>query len=332
MNYLNLYNQLKNKLIDSVKRNSAEGILFSGGLDTSILMAIEPRMIGIHISLKDYGSDTEYAKSVEDFLNSIKNMPDLQYAYALLHLIPNRENLKIHYRKIKINETLNAIPNVIKILKSFDPAIPNDMAVYFGLKFAKELKIKSIITGDGSDELFAGYSYMRNINNLDNYIQQISKKMYFSSNKIGKYFGIEIKQPYMDKEFRDFSLEIPAKLKIKKENRKIFGKWVLRKAFEDLLPKKIIWQNKRPLEYGSGMTKLREIISNKISDEEFIEKQKIYQIKFFNKEHLYYYEIYKNVVGEIPKPKNNQKKCPGCGAGIEYGCFHCRICGYVINL
>jgi len=170
---------------------------------------------------------------------------------------------------------------------------------------------------------------MKDIADLESYIQKISQRMSFSSNNIGKFFRIKIIQPFMDKKIIDFALQIPVDLKIKKYNGKVCGKWILRKAFEDVLPPEIIWQDKRPLEYGSGMTKLREIISSKISDDEFEEKKRLYSINFLNKEHLYYYEIYRKEIGEIPKPKGTQKECPGCGAGMERTAFHCKICGYV---
>ena len=84
----------------------------------------------------------------------------------------------------------------------------------------------------------------------------------------------------MDKEIIDFALQIPVDLKIRRYNGKVCGKWILRKAFEDILPKELIWQDKRPLEYGSGMHRLREIISSEISDDEFEEKQRIYSVNF----------------------------------------------------
>lgn len=79
------------------------------------------------------------------------------------------------------------------------------------------------------------------------------------------------------------------------------------------------------------MTKLREIISQKISDEEFKEISESSPIRFINKEHFYYYKIYMDVIGEIPKPDKEQKQCPGCGTGINLGSFHCKVCGYVLN-
>lgn len=300
--------EIRERLKKAVGRKPAEGLLFSGGLDTSVLAVLNPNMKAITVSLESFGQDIPYAELVARYLK-----------------------LNHYHRKVSIDEAIDSIPDVIKILKSFDPAIPNDLVVYFGLKLAKEMGIEKVMTGDGSDELFAGYDFMRNIQNLDEYLRRITKSMSFGSNKIGDFLGIKIKQPFLDKRFIDFSLGIPVELKIKKENGNLWGKWILRKAFKKLLPAKIIWQDKRPLEYGSGMRRLREIITSKIPDEEFEHKSKQYPIKFMNKEHLYYYEIYKKEVEKIPEPKNNQRECPGCGAGMNLDNFHCKVCGYVLR-
>ena len=299
----NIADELKKKLAGSVQRNRACALLFSGGLDTSILAALNPRAKAISVSLKSFGEDIHYAKSLAADLN-------------LKHL----------HRTVEIEESVEAIPQVIKILQTFDPAIPNDLVVYFGLKQAKELGIDKIATGDGSDELFGGYSFMKEIDDLESYIKRISKLMTFSSNDIGNFFGIKIIQPFIDKEVVDLAIKIPIDLKIRKDNGKTWGKWILRKAFEDTLPKKVIWQKKRPLEYGSGMTRLRKIINSKVSDSEFEKARRTLAVKFISKEHFYYYKIYKRMVGEIPLAKKGENSCPGCGAGIKRGSFHCKIC------
>ena len=172
---------------------------------------------------------------------------------------------------------------------------------------------------------------MRKKDNLEAYIKRISQSMRFSSNELGEFFNIRIKQPFLDKEIIDFALEIPVELKIKRENNNLHGKWILRKAFEDILPKEIIWQDKRPLESGSGMTKIREIISSKVCDEEFKKVSKSSSVKFVNKEHFYYYNVYKDVIGEIPEAKEGEKLCPGCEAGMDPVAFHCKICGHILD-
>lgn len=304
-NEVNIANELRERLKKAVQGNAANGLLFSGGLDTSILAVLNPNMKAITVSLESFGEDVSYAKLVAKHLK-----------------------LNHYHRRVSIDEAIDSIPDVIKILQYFDPALPNDLVVYFGLKLAKEMGIEEIMTGDGSDELFAGYNFMQKMNDLEDYIKRISQNMKFSSNCIGDFFGLNIVQPFLEKEFVNFALSISLDLKLKKHGGKSLGKWILRKAFEEILPAEIIWQDKRPLEYGSGMRELRKIITSKISDEEFENKSKQYPIKFMNKEHLYYYEIYKKEVGEIPEPKNNQKECPGCGAGMERTVFHCKVCGY----
>jgi asparagine synthase (glutamine-hydrolysing) len=297
--------EIRQELTKLVLYQAAEGILFSGGLDSAILACINPVMKAITITLESHGPDIEYARN----MSISKGIPH-------------------YHREINVEEALNAIPEVIKILGSFDPALPNDLAIYFGIKHAKELGLQSIMTGDGSDEIFAGYSYMEAIDNLEGYIKRLAPFINFSSNAIGWHFGITVYQPFLQKEFFNFVLSIDPKLKIKKVNNKPCGKWILRHAFLDILPDKITWQAKRPLEVGSGMTKLRTIIESKVSDKEFAEKSRLYKVNFFNKEHLYYYEIFLREVGPVPCPKDDEKECPGCSAGIMRGKSHCRICGW----
>ena len=282
-----------------------DGILFSGGLDSSIVAALNPEAVGITVSLGRSAKDLPYADTLAKTLGICQ----------------------IH-RFVSVEEAIRYIPEVIQILRSFDPALPNDLAAYFGLRKAKELGLKSIGTGDGSDELFGGYSFMADLEDLDGYIRRISRRMVFSSNDMGKAMKLSIVQPFLDPDVVKMALKIPAVWKVRRSGGKRWGKWILRKAFEDLLPEKIAWQSKRPLEVGSGMTRLRQILTDKISDKEF--NSHSYPVKFFNKEHFYYYKVYREVVGAIPRPRRGEKSCPGCGAGMPPTHFHCKVCGHVL--
>ena len=304
MNEKFLFHELKKRFTEAVSRNRAEGILFSGGLDSALVAAYSKNCKAISIGLESYGEDRYYADEVAKFLK-----------------------LDHYHKTVKIEEAVAAIPEVIKILKSFDPAVPNDVTAYFGLKCAKDIGIRNMMTGDGSDEIFAGYDFMLRIEDLEGYLNRMYFAMQFSSNKIGDALGIDIRQPFLDSEFMDFGQGIDLDLKIRKENGRTWGKWILRKAFEGVLPQEVLWQSKRPLEYGSGMTEIRKVVESKVSDEEFEKGKRDFPIRFWNKEHFYYYRIYREVVGEIPAPEKGQKICECCGAGIALDAFHCKICG-----
>ena len=290
----------------SLQRNQAEGILLSGGIDSGILSYLSPQMKAFTVMLEDKGEDRRYVT-----------------------MLAERCALDLHVKRVGVEEALSALPDVIRILESFDPALPNDLAVYFGMREAKQQGLSSIMTGDGGDELFGGYPYMQEIADLDDYIRGMHRSWSFGANKIGEYLGLEVKQPYLDDAFVDFALTVPSDLKIRKDNGTVWGKWCLRKAFASLLPPAFIWQGKRPLEVGSGMTLLRAIIAERISDKEFEAKQRQYKVKFLCKEHLHFYEIFREVVGEVPMPQQGEGVCPGCAAGIPTGKRHCRVCGWV---
>jgi asparagine synthase (glutamine-hydrolysing) len=294
--------QLRTKLIGAVERNRADGILLSGGLDTGILAFVARPSTGFTVALKDSpASDLGYSEKISKLLG-------------------------IQHKKMEFTteEALATLPEVIGILKTFDLALPNDLSIYFALKLARENKISSVMTGDGADELFAGYSYMAELppKDLERYIRRLSQNWHFSANELGRVLGIEIRQPFLDEDFVRFALEISPELKVKDG----IGKYILRKSFEDLIPAEIVWRRKEPIEYGSGSTKLHEIINNMVTDEQFQAARKEVDIKFINKEHFFYWRIYDQVVGKIPKARDDEISCPCCGAGI--GKYHCRTCGF----
>jgi asparagine synthase (glutamine-hydrolysing) len=300
--------RLRELFSQAVERNDANALLLSGGLDTSVLAALS--------------RDSTAALTVA---MTRTRAPDLEYAKT----IAQKFHFEHHRILISEDEALERIPEVISVVKNFDPALPNDVTIYIALQKAQELGIHSVMTGDGADELFAGYSYMHELSpgKLNTYIKKISSTMYFSSSKLGDALGVTIKQPYCDKEVVEFALDIPPHLKVREQAGRRYGKWIVRKAFESDLGK-LAWRQKEPIEFGSGTTALREVIRAKISDAEFSTKKRKYGMEFMNKEHLFFYEIYSEVVGEIPKPKEGLRVCPLCKAELPEDQFHCYFCGF----
>jgi len=299
---MDICEQLRSKLKEAVERSRADGILLSGGLDTSILAFVAKPGVGFTVALKDsLASDLVYSEKIAKLLGMQHNKMEFT-----------------------TEEALATLPVVIGILKTFDLALPNDLSIYFALKLARENGISSVMTGDGADELFAGYSYMAELpsEDLERYIRRLSQNWRFSAGYLGRVLGIKIRQPFLDEDFVRFALEISPGIKVKDG----VGKYILRKSFEDLIPAEIVWRKKEAIEYGSGSTKLHEIIDNMVMDEEFQSAKEEVDIKFINKEHFFYWRIYNEVVGEITKARDGEISCPCCGAAM--GTYHCRTCGF----
>jgi len=298
-----------------VKNNMAEGILLSGGLDTSILAVVASRFT----SLKAVTVAFQNAPA-----------PDVKYAV----LIANRLGLEHVVHTFSEEELYDAIPAVVKTTRSFDSMeIRNSVAIYIGLKVAKENGISTVMTGDGCDELFAGYSFLFGYEKkkLDLELKKLWSVMAFSSVPLARVLGIEAKLPYLDPNFKEFAMELDSQYKIQTENGQTYGKWILRKAFESLLPREIVWRVKTPIEYGSGTTTLPSLFNQKISDKKFKEKRRRYLtedgVTIRDKEQLFYYEVYRTVIGIPPITENEGKVCPYCRSNVPENATYCRTCG-----
>ncbi|MFX0133557.1 MAG: asparagine synthase-related protein [Candidatus Hodarchaeota archaeon] len=315
MNFDIIRVKLKSLLEKAVKNNLAEGILLSGGLDTSIIATIASKFLGL-----------------KAFTIALKKAPALDIEFAKLMAKYLQINHIVYF--FDKSELLDAISKTIEIMRSFDPMeIRNSAAIYIGMKIAKENGIKAIMTGDGADELFGGYSFFfgKSEEELDIELRKISKIMSFSSITLGKSLGIEAKLPYLDPEFKKFALDIPSRYKVFKEKGQICGKWILRKSFENILPKEIIWRDKAPIEQGSGTSILPNLFNQEISNVEFDEKKRKYlkedKVTIRDKEQLFYYEIYRKSLG-TPHPINpKQKICPHCNSNVRNEANFCKTCG-----
>jgi asparagine synthase (glutamine-hydrolysing) len=310
-----LCSKLVRELDESVERNMADGILLSGGLDTSVLAYLASKQA----KLKAFTAALQNAPA-----------PDIEYAT----LIANRLGLKHLVHRFDEDELREAIPVVVKAMDSFDPMeIRNSVTVYIGLKCAKENGVNAVMTGDGCDELFAGYSFLYGTgkDELNLALQKLWDVMHFSSVPLAKVLKMEVKLPYLDPEFKKFAMGLDPDLKVRNEKGQTWGKWILRKAFENVLPPEVIWRVKTPIEFGSGTAILPGFFSSIISDAEFNEKRAKYldedKVTIRDKEQLFYYEVYRSVVGP-PRPMDFEGKiCPFCNSGTPSTSTYCRRCG-----
>jgi asparagine synthase (glutamine-hydrolysing) len=308
-------NILVQALEASVKRNLSEGLLLSGGLDTSILAALATKW------------QKPYCVTV-----ALKGAPapDIEYAKKVAALFDLKHD--IHY--FGEEELEEGIQAVIRILGSFDPMeIRNSAACYVGLKAVKEKGLSSVMTGDGGDELLAGYSFFFDLTK-EQLAAELSKmwtNMSFSSIPLAGNLGIEVRLPFLDPEFKTLAMNLDPSLKVRKKNGQTFGKWILRQAFESVLSAELVWRVKAPLEVGTGTTTLPSFFDARIPDSEFSKKKASYfqedRVTIRTKEHLHYYEIYRNRVGIPYLSAGEGRKCPECGGKFKDNTAYCRICG-----
>lgn len=315
MTYNVTFDAVIQALETGVKRNLTEGLLLSGGLDTSILAGLASQWqkpYCITIALKGAPA------------------PDIEYAQKVAALF----DLKHDIRYFGEEELEQGLQNSIKILGSFDPMeIRNSAACYVGLKIAREKGLRSVMTGDGGDELFAGYSFFFELNKkqLDAELAELWSNMSFSSLPLAKSLGIEVRIPFLDPEVKAFAMSLDSCLKVGNHDGQKFGKFILRQAFESLLSPEIVWRVKAPLEVGTGTAILPSLFEARIPDSEFLKKKAHYlkeeKVTIRTKEHLHYYEIFRILVGIPHLSAGDGRKCPECGGNVKENTTYCRICG-----
>jgi len=204
--------------------------------------------------------------------------------------------------------------------------------MYLAIKWARDNGSNGIITGDGADELFAGYAFLltKLPDELEKEIKRICSIMHFPTQKIGKALGVAVESPYLDEKVIELARNIPVNLKVKTENGKKFGKWILRKTFEKKIPIQIAWREKSAMQDGAGTSGLTNLFDVIISDEYFSEKKKKTEqedgIIIRSKESMYYFETYKNLHGLPKNSSDTDVSCPYCHFSTENSRF-CRMCG-----
>ncbi|MEM2856648.1 MAG: asparagine synthase-related protein [Candidatus Nitrosocaldaceae archaeon] len=284
-------------------------IMLSGGLDSSILSIIGKGMLKNAITI------------------AYKDAPDLEYA----KFIAKECNMKHIISNIDDNKVLTYAREIIRIMHTFSPIeIRNSIVIYASLLEAKKNSIDCIITGDGADELFAGYNYLLHFDyeQLSKELERLLKIMSFSSIPISNDLHVRISQPYLSNEIIELAKSIPIELKVREYNGVRFGKWILRECFKEF--REIAFRKKMAMEEGSGLSNISYLFDAIIDDLTYnMESKSIYEnerVKIRSKEHLYYYKIFRELFG-TPKYNNKGFLCPDCLSSIERDFRFCKVCG-----
>ena len=216
------------------------GAFLSGGLDSSIIAAIANR----------------YVDDLHTFSVGLEGSRDLEAA----RMVSQYLGTKHHEYILTEKEVRDHLPEIIFSLESFDQDLVRSAApCYFVSRLASDY-VKVILTGEGADELFGGYTYYKSYNNGEELSEELKRSVKSLHNvnlqrvdRLTMANSIEGRVPFLDLEIIELAQQIPMKLKLLSDNSgNITEKWILRKAFEGLLPDEIIWRDKEQFDEGSG--------------------------------------------------------------------------------
>jgi asparagine synthase (glutamine-hydrolysing) len=272
------------------------GVLLSGGLDSSITSAIAKKYAEKRIESED--TESAWYPQLHSFAIGLEGSPDLAAAQKVA------DHLKTVHHEIKftIQEGIDAIRDVIYHLETYDiTTIRASTPMYLMARAIKAMGIKMVLSGEGADEIFGGYLYFHKAPTAKDFHDENVRKldklhMYdcLRANKSLASWGIEGRVPFLDKEFMDVAMRINPQDKMINGER--MEKWVLRKAFEDMLPESVAWRQKEQFSDGVGYSwidTLKEMVNEKVTDEQLANAKYKFPIQTpTSKEEFYYRSIF----------------------------------------
>lgn len=243
---MEIIEDLKNSIYETIERNiegiDKVGIVFSGDLDSSILAKICDDL-GLDVTLLTVG-----------FPES-KDIHTIKIASQSL-------NLPCMIKLLEMEDIQKTIPEIISLTGNKKlPEIEINSAFYHLYSFAKENRIRNILTTTGTDALFCGFDKFKKIheNGEKNTQKAIEKEIEyaFSNQKehkvIAEHFGINLIDPFLDLDFVDSALRIPIDQKIRGSDDDM-RKHILREVGMKIrLPTYIVFKEIKSVQHSSGI-------------------------------------------------------------------------------
>lgn len=259
------------------------GSWLSGGLDSSAIAAIaRPYTDEMHTFAAGVAgaSDLEYGRIVADHIGSIH-----------------------HELMVDLNLLQDALPKVIFHLESFDPLLVRSSITNYLVAELSAQFVPVVFSGEGGDELFAGYEYLKEIpkDRLESELEDITSRLHNTAlqrvDRCASAHGLQALVPFLHPLVLEQARSIPVEYKI------VDGveKWILRHAVADLLPESVAWRPKAKFWEGAGVTDLlAQCAENSISDADYQHERILPNgWQLHSKEELLYYRIFKEHFGDM---------------------------------
>jgi asparagine synthase (glutamine-hydrolysing) len=233
-------NTLERAVVKRLMSDVPVGAFLSGGLDSSLIAAIARQHLG---ELHTFSVGVEGSRDLEAARTVARHLDTVHHEYAFTP-----------------DEVVAALPEIVYHLESFDQdLVRSAIPCYFVSRLASDY-VKVILTGEGADELFAGYRYYRAIASEDDLHRELRRSIASLHNinlqrvdRLTMAHAIEGRVPFLDLDLIAVAQRVPPSLKLRSDDQgRRTEKWILRKACEDLLPAAIVWRDKEQFDEGSG--------------------------------------------------------------------------------
>ncbi len=283
----NVAKELHNRLADSIKkfisRAGVVGSWLSGGIDSSTMAALaRPHVSTLHT-----------------FAAGMPDAPDLKYAREVADFIQSEH----HEVKVSLDDLLSVLSEVIYHLESFDALLVRSSITNYLVARAASKYVPAVLSGEGGDELFAGYEYLKSLDPavLPDELVDITSRLHNTAlqrvDRCASAHGTVAHVGFLDPDVVDYAFRIPAAFKLKDKTEK----WILRRAMIGALPDGVLTRTKAKFWEGAGVTNLLEREAERhISDQEFRRERKLPNGWILNtKEELLYYRIFHTHFGDL---------------------------------
>lgn len=216
------------------------GVFLSGGLDSAIVAAIAAR----------------YAKRASEPLPTFAVGAPGSSDLAAARVVADHLGTEHHEVIMTREDAVAALPRAVRAIEHYDPSLVRSSVPNLLLAEYASKRVPVVLTGEGADELFAGYSYYHGEEfsspdalqaELVRTVLELHHLNLQRCDRTTMAYGLEARVPFLDRDVIELVLSIPPEHKQTVPEKKL-----LREAFEGWLPADILWRGKEQFGDGSG--------------------------------------------------------------------------------
>jgi asparagine synthase (glutamine-hydrolysing) len=194
----------------------------------------------------------------------------------------------------------------VATIESYDPSLVRSAVANYLLAEMTARHVKVVLTGEGADEIFAGYEYLHQDFTTDaelhreliRTVEGLHDLNLQRCDRVTMAHGLEARVPFLELDMIDLGLALPAAWKLAGPGRP--EKRLLREAFDGWLPPDLLWREKSQFGDGSGAASvLREHMEHSVSEAEFEDERFDVEPPLRSREELAYYRVFARHLGGV---------------------------------